>query len=179
MVLLRMLVFRPREATATRQAPPAARKGKSVHRESAEPTKKTGSAPAARTIEPDLAQWDKTVEQIGLGGVARQLANNCVFNGFDGKELQLSLDPVHRNLHVGSSVQRLAKALESFLGRPLKLKINVREAPGETPARIEEKRAAKRQLDAEAAMSDDPLVRALDDAFGGKLVPGSVRPLDK
>ena len=185
MVLLRMLTFRPGEEGSARTLSSGGQPGKQrpAPRPRVASPERSGAAPAApRTgggAEPDLSRWHEVVERLALGGVARQLANNCTFGGFDGRELALSLDPAHGNLRVESSVQRLAKALEAHLGRPLKLSIGVREVSGTTPAQMEAKRAAKRQMDAEAAMSDDPLVRALDDAFGGKLVPGSVRPLEE
>ena len=185
MVLLRMLTFRPGDDAPAR-TPPSRGKGdnpRPAAKNRVGPGKQPGAAPAAPApgggSGPDLARWHEVVERLKLGGVARQLANNCTFGGFDGRELVLSLDPAHGNLRVESSVQRLAKALGAHLGHPVKLSITVREVSGTTPAQMEAQRAAKRQMDAEATMSDDPLVRALDDAFGGKLVPGSVRPLEE
>ncbi len=143
------------------------------------PAKKTGAEPPTAGEGgdvPDLSRWHEVVERLKLGGLTRQLANNCSFAGCDGRVLRLALDPAHGNLRAESTVQRLSKALEALVGQPLKLQIDAEAAGEATPAQREARRAAKRQLEAEAAISDDPLVRALDDAFGAKVVPGSVRP---
>jgi DNA polymerase-3 subunit gamma/tau len=201
MVLLRMLAFRP-EAEMTAIPPVAAgghgaggggpesgRIGKSEARPSG--SKPPGAAkgperepipaeapPATPMTAVDLSQWHQIVGSLKLGGIALQLASNCVFDSWDGKRLLLRLDPVHVQLKVESSEQRLCKALKALVGTDLSLVIKVEKPATDTPARLQEKAQAERQLVAEKRLASDPLVKTMEEKFGARLIPGSVQPLD-
>jgi len=189
MVLLRMLAFRPVD-TAQSAAPPATKKKLA---ETVIPVATTSSRkrpetaanqvaeepPAAQppvgpAIEP--GQWPQLVASLKLGGIARQLANNCIFDSWDGQVLCLHLDASHRQMRVSSAEGRLHKALQSLLGVALKLEIDVRQLSGAaTPAQIDSQSRQQRQQQAEQQIANDPLVQALGDALGAEVVPGSVQ----
>ncbi len=136
---------------------------------------------AAASVDPeslDFSQWHQTVESMQIGGVAKQLANNCSFAGWDGSVLELVLDPTHQHMQVGSSEQRLQKALEQLVGHPVKLKMTVGKPEGTTPAQLQAKARADRQREAESAMAEDPFVMAMEEQFGARLIPDSIRPSD-
>jgi len=130
----------------------------------------------------DLSQWHKVVDSLKLGGIARQLANNCVFEAWDGNVLGLKLDSSHRQMRVALSEQRLCKALENLIGKSLRLEIQVADLTGvsqPTPAKTQAKAKQQRQRVAEESMEKDPLVVAVKDRFSARIVPGSVQPVDK
>ncbi|MET0081977.1 MAG: DNA polymerase III subunit gamma/tau [Sedimenticola sp.] len=202
MVLLRMLAFRPTDGGGAVAETPRPKP-----RATAEPTRPApsrpqpvqaapakASAPAATSparaepaaIEPaqaagtnvDLSDWINVVEAMSLGGVAKQLANNCSFDSWDGSNLKLNLDPTHQHLRVGTTEQRLIKALSEYLGTPVKLTIEVNKPDSATPAQLQAKAKADRQREAEAAMAGDPLVQAMEEQLGAKLITESVRPVE-
>ena len=198
MVLLRMLAFRPDSAATNAPSPADARRpgstagpGKPVPPAPANPAKlPAGKAKAERPAEVvndagaekpvDLSQWHQVVESLDIGGIARQLANNCIYESWDGKVLKLRLDPTHKQMQVGTSEQRLCKALELMLSRPIKLDIRAEDVSrAATPAQLQAKTRNERQQDAEKAMAGDALVQGMQEQFGARLVPGSVRPADK
>ncbi|MES9844474.1 MAG: DNA polymerase III subunit gamma/tau [Candidatus Sedimenticola sp. 6PFRAG5] len=205
MVLLRMLAFRPADgggavAESSRPKPrakaeparPAAPKSRPAAAPKASPAVQAqaaspapASAPTAKTPpavsneKVDLSDWINVVDAMPLGGIAKQLANNCIFDSWDGTNLKLKLDPTHQHLKVGTSEQRLIKALSDFLNTPVKLSIDVAMPDSATPAQLQAKAKADRQRDAEAVMADDPLVRAMEEQLGGKLIPESIRPVDE
>jgi len=189
MVLLRMLAFRPEHAAI----PPGDRtnstaadsisipKSASVGVPGHAPTAvrdKPKAAPARQGGVADLQDWHGVVAGLDMGGIARQLADNCVYESWDSGNLELTLDPAHKHLRVESSEQRLKRALEDYLGCGIKLCIKVEQPVAETPAQRHAKAQAARQREAERTMAEDPLVRAVEEQFGAQLVADSVKPLD-
>ena len=194
MVLLRMLTFRPDQGDATKG--PAAAKGKTApvapvrkkQPPETQPSKEAKVPSSTGTLEQtgvtaardelDLSQWHQVVASLKLGGVAKQLASNCVFHTWDGTNLELRLDPSHGNLQVGTTEQRLHKALEAMLGRSIRLLIKTEAPVQATPAQIAAKEREARRQDAAASLAEDPLVKSMEERFGAKLVPDSIRPVD-
>lgn len=195
MTLLRMLAFRPDTAPAQqdRKVSPATTTKKVTRPEK----KKRPDMPpqvnqkpavvASRATRPtvppsdvpaDLSRWNQVVESLDLGGIARQLANNCVYESWNGSVLTLKLDPTHKHMQVGSTEQRLQKALEVYMGQELQLKIEPGSKEVATPAKRQAEARADRQREAETTMAADPLVCAMEEQMGAQLIPGSVRPVD-
>ncbi|TVO70074.1 DNA polymerase III subunit gamma/tau [Sedimenticola selenatireducens] len=209
MVLLRMLAFRPQsvdEASgASHQAAPSTpvKKKQSesvavapvkpetrpVATTTAHPTtvadqpkpalKRPIDAPASPGEPVEFRHWHQVVDALTLGGIAKQLANNCVYDYWDGVTLSLKLDQAHQHMHVGSTEQRLLQALETYIGRELKLKIVPDSVQVATPAKLQAQATADRQKAAEDAIQEDPMVLALKAQLGASIIPGSVRPIDE
>lgn len=139
------------------------------------------AAPAADQGETviEFRHWHRVVEQLSLGGVAKQLANNCVYDYWDGVTLSLKLDQAHQHMLVGSAEQRLQGGLQAYLGRELRLKISPETVQAATPAKLQAQAVADRQRAAEVAIQEDPMVLALEARFGARVVEGSVRPVDE
>ncbi len=209
MILLRMLAFRPAEvgglgeipgdrgqprptaaqisadAEAAGQAPPSRASATPRAAQAPVPRVEQSAAPAPREAarppqRADLSDWHAVAGALGLRGIAAQLADNCVPDGWDGQVLKLRLDPSHEQLRVASAEQRLKKALEDYLGRPLKLDILCRssQAETETPARRGERLRGEQQTAAEREIEEDPLVNALRERMDARVLGGTVRPLD-
>ena len=75
----------------------------------------------------------------------------------------------------------IEQALSQQTGVPCRVQIEV-AAPQATapetltPAQQDQQRLVARQKQAEAAMEQDPVVRAFKDQFGASLRPGSIQP---
>jgi len=205
MVLLRMLAFRPEgsgvggkgdsrgSSRAVKAATPATRSRSGGEPQTVARAAEATDPAAAAVVEPvvqgappadepaggvvDLSEWDQVVGGLGLGGIASQLAGNCLFQSWDGSVLRLRLGASHSNLRVVSSEQRLKKALERHLGASIRLEIEVGKLEaGLTPAQRQAEQTAERQQDLEESMARDPLVQSMQEQFDARLVPGSVRP---
>lgn len=61
-------------------------------------------------------------------------------------------------------------------GHAVRLRIELGETV-DTPARRLAAAAAERQRQADATMTQDPFVQAMLRDFGGKIVPGSIKPI--
>ncbi len=197
MLLLRMLAFRPGgdnnvlsggaasgTRAARRSSPPAAgEKPQStdtgaVSAGQADVVPAPRPEPQAATVADDPSRWDEFVAGLKLGGIASQLANNCVFESWDGKILSLLLDPTRRQLRSEQVEARLQEGVARVLGKPVKLKITEAVPEAETPAMRQTREQSERQRQAQTAMADDPLVQEMEEHFAARLVSDSVRPRD-
>ena len=194
MVLLRMLIFRPDDGSASvvpvgglpaSESRPPAKPAPASKPQSAPP----GAAPEPRTSAPpeaaapsaeaaDPSDWHGLVGGLDLGGVASQLAGHCEFEAWDGSVLKLRLDPACQHLRVASSEQRLAKALQQRLGGQMRLVISVAAPQAETPAQRQARERAELQRDTEQGLRADPLVKTLQEKFDARLVADSIEPTD-
>ena len=74
--------------------------------------------------------------------------------------------------------ERLGAALADVLGHPVAVELKPGQ-PDDTPALREAAARARRQREAEQAITTDPVVVELLDRFpGARIVPGSIKPLD-
>jgi len=203
MTLLRMLAFRPVEAGAQNIGPATAmtRPGSptaSSTRGASPPSSAAPQAavrpaagaladieavapmPAARQPErpPADLPWDARVETLGLDGFAKQLARNCVWIGREGDLVRLQLDAKLKHLLTPERRSAIEAPLSAQFGTPLRLQIEMaQESLKDSPAQLEQQRAADRQRDAERAIEADPVVRAFRQNFGASVRPGSVQPV--
>ena len=127
----------------------------------------------------EFRHWHQVVDQLPLGGIAKQLANNCVYDYWDGVTLSLKLDQAHQHMLVGSAEQRLHAALQVYFGRELKLKISPETIVAATPAKMQAQAVAGRQQAGEAGSREGARVLAVKGRCGGAVIPGSVRPVDE
>ncbi len=208
MVLLRMLAFRPDAAgvgadgaagaraqpanSPTRQpraAPPASAPAAATASVAPGVTEKPSeqvaekpsqAAPRAKVSldAGDMADWHGFVLKLGLKGMAAQLANNCAFDRLDGKQLCLRVDNAGAGMIGSLAERRLQEAVESAVGQPIVLQLEVGDLPTETPAQRDAREKDARQKATEADISADPLVLGMQDTFDAEIVPDSVRQLD-
>lgn len=185
MVLLRMLAFRPGSAGEPR-APtqaPASQPMQPAKPPPVSPSPPSQPMVAARTPAPGpveglIQDWHALVKGLALGGMSRQLANNCDLVSQDAGVLCLGLDPAFEGLRTSLTEESLVKALQERLGAELKVQIRVLKPEAETPAQRDLRLRGERQRQAEQALERDPDARALQERFGAELLPGSVKPLD-
>ncbi len=199
MVMLRMLAFRPdsaarkepdqRSGRRPKQAEtpgPAVAEHSSKSEKSSAPqaeqvTAAAGPEPEAKAQVDDragFADWHGFVAGLGLKGMAAQLADNCVFQAWDGKQLSLCVDPVCSGLIGSLAEQRLQEALSASADRPVKLHLIAQASETETPAQRLARENDARQAATEADVSGDPVVLALEEAFDARIVPDSIRRIE-
>ncbi|HEX9707421.1 MAG TPA: DNA polymerase III subunit gamma/tau [Steroidobacteraceae bacterium] len=167
MTLLRMLAFRPAEASENTQPAGEGRRPASAPDAGTRPA----PAPAAAT-----GDWPELLSRLELQGAARQLAGNCQLLERDGNRFRFLLDARAQSLHTRQQEERLARALARLVGAPVTIEIEQGSA-GDTPARREEQARDERLEKARAALENDPNVQALRDRFGAVLQPESIKPV--
>ena len=109
--------------------------------------------------------WPKLAGALNLGGVAKQLAQACELQRFDGESLELCVPPAAKHLAEKSFQDKLRGALQEHFGKPVRLTVRV----GETGGNTARDRAA-------AAISQDAFVRDLVENFDATIVESSIKP---
>ena len=118
--------------------------------------------------------WPALAVELGLTGIAHQLAFNSELTALDGQALKLSV-PVPQYAD-NAQVTKLKAALAERLGRPVDVVVEVGPA-SRTAATLDAAARAERQREAEREIDADPFVQSLIRDFGASIVPGSVKPL--
>jgi len=185
MTLLRMLAFRPAQATAvpartssaTAALPPSARVAEPapapVHNSQ---TPQNVQSSGATVAHAGVDDWSALIDSAGLRGPAGQLARHAALIGIDGDVVRLALKPMHEHLSSPPLIAQMQERLSTALGRAVKVrfdKANVADTPADAAAR----ERSTRQSAAERALEEDPAVQALIRDFGAHIVPASVKPV--
>jgi len=202
MVLLRMLAFRvdsvdepvgsvppgakpaamskPNDSATAPVAKPAPVATKASVEESA-PVKPAAELVAKKQAPANkgavASQWDEIVPALGLTGLTLQLADNAAMEHRDAYRIVLVLDEAFKQLHKREREQELLQALQNYFSdEGLKIELSVGKPAAETPAARRRRMTDERQLAAEAAIKNDPNVKALEESFGAEVNAASIRP---
>ncbi len=124
------------------------------------------------------ADWALLVEKLGLGGMAKQLALNCVLVAREDDDFHLVLAPAHAQLLTKTTQERLRSSLEKHFGISVKLSFQFSDpSTGITP----EFQYNKKQKDWQQAITEfankDPNMLAIQEIFDAKIT--AIRPLEK
>ena len=177
MALLRMLAFRPL-STADDEPRPAGRATTRRTAGAATVAMPANTGAAAPPAVESASEWPAMLAALDLQGPARQLANHCVLTSRSGDVLRLRLDRSGEMFRRPQLEQKLAQALSTQQGRPLRIEISVSDVAEDTPARRQALVSDERLRAAEEAIETDPAVRAMREVFGATVQPGSVKPLN-
>lgn len=193
MAMLRLLTVHPGHAATSQPMPPSGaevsksstarvnpaaapvpRAMAAVSEPKVESAPVASSAPAA---EFSPAAWPQLVDQLGLKGMTRELAQHSACQSFIDGLVVLNLPATHRQLQMPASEQRLAQALSEKMGTAIRVRFDIVEQVGVTAAVLKQEAAVERMNNAVAAIESDPLVQEMIDVFDAKLIDGSIRPL--
>jgi DNA polymerase-3 subunit gamma/tau len=120
--------------------------------------------------------WHTILPQLNLSGMALPLAQHCLLESITDTHITLLLDESGSTLQSPRAAAQLSEALAQHYGRELQLQFTVTVLTEETPEKRGLREAAERQAAAEAAITNDPFVKQLQETFGAVIIPGSIRP---
>jgi DNA polymerase III subunit gamma/tau len=175
MTLLRMLAFRPGgDAPAMKAPTPGHGAARVIAPTSAEAS--TQAKAAVRLTSIDAGNWPAVVEAVGLTGMVRQLALNCVPAGFANNLLTLKLDQSAADRRTRPIEDKLVQGLSKYFGCEIRLAFEIASVELDSPARqrvlAEQDKAAR----AATAFESDPAVKGLRERFGADVDSASVKP---
>jgi DNA polymerase-3 subunit gamma/tau len=190
MTLLRMLAFRPGGGgggTAAPSAPPVA----SVRPSSAPASKTTASAPAPVTkaaapaasvavaSSADRPDWHALMRRLPVKGMVQQLAFQTELQDWvdSAAGVKATIVTPMPQLASDASIGRLADALTTHFGKPVKIVIEKGEVEGKTVAKVDAQIHQEKRMNAEQMIAADPFIQQLQKEFGATVVGGSVKPL--
>jgi DNA polymerase-3 subunit gamma/tau len=113
-----------------------------------------------------------------LNGPVRELARNVHLRSTQGNQWEFAI--AHSLMHLGSEncISRLNLAISEHLGHPIVLRLVESDgADLPTLARLEALQLRTRLSDAERAIQDDPVVQALKEQLGARIIDESIQPL--
>jgi DNA polymerase-3 subunit gamma/tau len=195
MTLLRMLAFRPGSngsgggtapapsappvASAPRPAPVA----KIAAPAPAPAVRPTATKPmASATHVGDTANrpdWHSLMRQLPVKGLVQQLAFQTELQDWKDSAAGVKATIVTPMPQLASeaSVARLADALTTHFGKPIKIVIEKGEVEVKTVAKVDAQIHQEKRMNAEQMIAADPFIQQLEKEFGAKVVGGSVKPL--
>jgi len=138
------------------------------------------SAPAIENKVPVTMQspWHEIVEAIGLAGMDKQVASQCILVQLNGHEFSLALTPASAPLLNKDREERIQQSVKDLLGDDVTVTIEMKVAEGESPSERIQRIGKEKIASAEAIIDDDANVKSLLDAFDGTVQPGSVQPVE-
>lgn len=165
MTLLRMVAFRPFEATVsdTKPAPVAV----------AQQARLTTITPS-----PTALNWEAVVQELPLSSMAKTVALNCALKSATIDKIELLLAPKHAALLNQKTEQRINEALNQYLKRSIQLAITIDNSPLESPAAKSERIANDKHQAAMESLQNDPAVQAMIEQMGANLDPSLVKIQD-
>ncbi|MCL7421908.1 MAG: DNA polymerase III subunit gamma/tau [Methylobacter sp.] len=181
MVMLRMLTFRPAAQEPNPVKP--TQSPRTVLKQETKPQQPP--ATAVNQTEPVQApvngkgdnDWAEMIVAMRIGGMTRELANNCILENIDDKVCTLILDPGHKQLRSAVTEEKLQNALRRYRGTSLKLVINTEKTVIDTPAVQLIKAREDRQQAAVDAINSDENIQALKEHFDARVLPGTIEPV--
>lgn len=166
---------KPKAATTTTNAPPW---------EDDEPV---ASAPAQKVAEPATqtvtatldwdGNWPQLAASLPLRGAVQQLSQQTELISWqqEGNAAQFHLRVPNETLRTAANVERLAAALTTHFGLPVRLTSELGKVEQTANKKAQDERA-ERQRQAEETINQDPFVQSLMREFGATVVPGSIKP---
>jgi DNA polymerase-3 subunit gamma/tau len=144
-----------------------------------EPLRDTPVAAPSITPTPEGDFWFSTVQQLvereAITALVRELALQAQLVGRDEGHWMLRVE--RESLNQPASRERLRNALHAA-GHVVDLTVEVGPI-SDSPARRNAQAAAARQQAAEQIILNDPFVQQMQRDFGARIVPGSIKPVDK
>jgi len=166
MALLRMIAFSPEHGGGGGDRKPASRAIPATRAPASESgTRSVPNQKPAAAAPVDLNDWPAMVRELKLGGVVKQLAQQCAMVSFEDDALTLKIPPAAKHLADKAYQDKLSAAVSDQLGRKIRLKLEIGETAG-----------ASAQDRAIASISQDALVQGLVEQFDATIVESSIKP---
>jgi len=124
------------------------------------------------------SDWIALASKLDLNGPVRELARNVHLQTRNDDQWEFVIPHSLKHLGTENYVNRLGQAISEKLGQPVLVRlVDSEETNLPTAARLEEKQLHIQLNDAERAIQSDPVVQALKDQFGARIVDDSIQPL--
>ena len=134
--------------------------------------------PAAQPATGLAAEWLDIFPRLGLAGMTANIGANCTLIAAHSDVWLLHLDPAQGALYNSSQQRRLNEALNQYLGRTVRLDVELCKPEQETPAQAAVRQRSALQRQAEQSIQDDPLVRQMIQQFAAVIRDGTVEPVE-
>ena len=146
--------------------------------DTASPTEKATAKAKSEVHVPGPDTWHEFINQTGINGAPRQLAEHCAVKRSSDDALALVLASDNAHLNTERVRNRLLEQLGKHFSGRVSVKIEVGEPPGPTPAQIRAEGETERMRKARASIESDPVVQGIQARFDAVLELDSIQPLE-
>ena len=122
-------------------------------------------------------RWKQAQSQLNLSGMAAQLALNCSADCFTAEKTVLIADKTVKNLISPIFTSKIEEKISEYFGCSVKVDIKAGEISSETPAMTESRKKDEFRKEAFAEIKNDNFVKDIENIFGAKIIPESIRLL--
>ncbi|MCP3688560.1 MAG: hypothetical protein GY784_09110 [Gammaproteobacteria bacterium] len=123
--------------------------------------------------------WSNLAYELGLQGLAQEIAVNSIVGSFSGDQLCLKLPPELKRLSNQTLEQEIQQAIQARLG--LSCRLDLTEEPrleAETPQQAMVRQREEHRQHAIGEIRQCDVVHKLHRAFGAELVESSVKKIE-
>ena len=179
MVLLRMLAFKPKNATPQKVFATAARAtAPTATASSASPTAKAPVKQAVAAVSSAaVTEWTQLLGQLNLSGMTQALASNCALISFANDHLELALSKKHEPMLSKKLEERIQETLTTHFGKPIHLTIKVSGEELQTSAKLQAEVRKEKQDTAVTTITQDDQVHQIMNMFDATLDLSSIKPV--
>ncbi|MBS0286865.1 MAG: DNA polymerase III subunit gamma/tau [Proteobacteria bacterium] len=179
MILLRMMVFLPKEKTQITRQPEAQIKTQITPQAlpQVEPPKPQVEPPklqaepqikSAVTVLPEAPltlNWIELIPKLGLSGLTLMLVKNCIVTKWEADTLVLTLDVVQKTCLNAQRQTQIQEALTHYFSKPIKLSILIGEVGVDSPVKVEQANAQLKVQEANSSIMQDKVVQNILSTF--------------
>ncbi len=173
MTLMRMLIFMPEGMSQHSHSPVTDR---SVEHRVA-PVNLTTKPDAGRSVNKSADDWPTLANQLKLTGMTKMLAQHSEAKFFSANRIELCVPEMHKYLLEKTYQDKIQAALDTYFGQSVALQFSVGNITGMTPAALQDREKETKQLQAVAAIEQDPIVQELMEDFDARLIVSSIKPI--
>jgi DNA polymerase-3 subunit gamma/tau len=167
---------RPSAPTPAAKAAPAPTPAASVAPAASKPL---AAAPVANGNSAEHPDWHALMRQLPVKGMVQQLAFQTELQDWKDSAagVKATIVTPMPQLASDASIARLADALTTHFGKPVKIVIEKGVVEGKTVAKVDAQIHQEKKMNAEQMIAADPFIQQLEKEFGAKVVGGSVKPV--
>ncbi|MDC0598958.1 hypothetical protein OAP18_03885, partial [Gammaproteobacteria bacterium] len=122
-------------------------------------------------------QWVAIFYGLGLSGITKNIAANCVLKSATNEKIELLLQESQMAFYNEEQKRRIQEALNDYFVTPVVLEIEVGEGAHETPAAFRTRKDAERLQEALETFENDINVKEIVERFGATIQLESIEPL--
>ena len=125
-----------------------------------------------------IPDWSTMVDRLKLKGMTKMLAQHSEARVFSADKIELCVPEIHKHLLEEKYQDKIQESLDTYFGKPVKLKFSIGSITGLTPAALQQQKEQARQSAAVAAIETDPVVQQLVEEFDAKIIVSSIKPIN-
>ncbi len=124
-------------------------------------------------------EWSELIPHLKLTGMSKMLAQHSEAKFISEQEIELFVPAEHKHLLEKKYQERIQLALDTYWKKSIKLVFSIGNLTGLTPVALQQQAEQARQIQAIAAMEQDPVVQDLIENFDAKLIASSIKSIQK